>query len=513
MKFPHEVEMIFRRFYSLVILTLFTLSLGGQTITRGPYLADPKTGEMSIRWEVDQKSSGRVYYGQDKSLKQSVKAVLLGAQFDHFLYEAELKELSPGADYFYQVKVKRKRGTLGHFQAPPELDATCTFAISGDSRSNPQIFTKIVAGIAQTNPDFVISMGDLVADGGNYNQWNENYFIPAAQLIAERPFISTLGDHEAGGDDGALFEHFLFPDLEYEKLWYSFDYGMVHFISLDYRHVDSEEMKTWFQEDIQSSKGKWNIVFMHRPTYNLGGHRSFWGNPVWPDLFQEYEIDVVFAGHSHIYERFHPVYKGKAGNWSVTYVTTGGSGAGLYEAVQHPVLAFAKSINHYADVHVSDEQFELRVYQIDGGLLDSLTISKNTDGSQDSQYLASASSRDELDVMSRFARPISRSLESPPLLYRPAAAIVKLKAGAITSPVKFELRLSDVSLENYKMVPYSGELIPGVDQEVTLSIYGLSDLKISSWGHIDPPFRIEAIYEQGDIKGTVEGKLLSLRAW
>ena len=83
--------MIFRRFYSLVILTLFTLSLGGQTITRGPYLADPKTGEMSIRWEVDQKSSGRVYYGQDKSLKQSVKAVLLGANLTIFYMKPNSK--------------------------------------------------------------------------------------------------------------------------------------------------------------------------------------------------------------------------------------------------------------------------------------------------------------------------------------------------------------------------------------------------------------------------------------
>jgi len=505
--------MILRNHISLIVLLVFALSLTGQTLTKAPYLANPTPGGMTIRWEVDKKSSGRVYYSQNQSLKKSSKAVLLGEKSGHFLYEATISDLVPGADYHYRVKVGRKKGDLLQFRSPPNNDANCTFAISGDSRSKPQIFAQIVSGISKSNPDFVISMGDLVADGSNLDQWNENYFGPAASLISNTPFISTLGDHEVGGDDGVLFKYFLFPDLNHEKLWYSFDYGLVHFISLDYRHADSEEMQAWFQKDIQDSKGRWNIVFMHRPTYNLGGHRSFWGNPIWPDLFQANEVDVVFAGHSHIYERFYPVYNGEKGDWTVSYVTTGGSGASLYEAVQHPVLAYSKSINHYVDVSVSSEKFEFHVYQIDGTAIDSLSIIKNSDGSQGQQYLASARSRDELDIIGIFAGPISRSLDSPPLLYRAAELKIKLYPESLANPVKFELELSEASLPNYKMVPFTGELLPGVDQEITLSIYGMTDLKITSWGNIDPPFRIEAKYEQNQISGTVQGKLLKIRAW
>lgn len=497
-----------------VLLTLvFAFSVNGQNMTKGPYLADPQLGSISIRWELDQENTGKVYYGQNSKLKHKVKARLLGKVSGHYLYEAKLTDLLLDATYKYQVKIGRKKGDVYTFQAPPDAQASCSFAISGDSRSQPKIFSQIVAGISNSDPDFVISMGDLVENGGNFEQWDKFYFGPAEKLIAERPFISTLGDHEGSGDDGALFNHYLFPELEYEKLWYSFDYGMVHFVSLDYRHADSEKMQDWFRQDMAASKGKWNVVFMHRPTYNLGGHRSFWGNPDWPDLFREYRVDVVFGGHSHIYERFYPVYSGEQNSWTITYITTGGSGAGLYEAIQHPVLAYAKSTNHYADVKVSAESFELQVYEIDGTPMDSLVITKNANGTQADDYLASARSRRELDIMGVFAGPISWSLDSPPLFHRPANKEFNLNAGSISEPIKFKLRLSETSLPNYKMEPYVGELIPGQNLEILLKIWGKSDLKVSGWGQIDPPFRIIAEYEQDKIKGAVQGKSLRMRSW
>ena len=355
-------------------------------------------------------------------------------------------------------------------------------------------------------------MGDLVADGGDHDQWDENYFKPAAELIAERPYISTLGDHE-GRDDGVLFNHFLFPELESDKLWYSFDYGMVHFISLDYRHADSEEMKAWFSEDVEASQGRWNIVFMHRPVYNLGGHRSFWGNPVWPDLFRQHQVDVVFGGHSHIYERFMPVYSDEPGSWTISYITTGGAGAGLYDAVQHPVLAYSKSMNHYVSVEATSGQLNIRTYEIDGALMDSLVIAKGEDNTQSEVYLAQAIPRDELDIMGVFARAISRSLDAPPLFYRPALKRVKLKTDFLTQPVQFTLRLSDSSLVNYKMDSYSGVLVPGEELDIELKILSKTDMQVSGWGEIDPPFRMVADYKQGAIEGTLQGKLLRMRSW
>ena len=499
---------------SLLLVLCVTLSLSAQVITKGPYLASPKTGGMKIRWELDKKKSGKVLYGTQSKLNQTQKAVLLGEAHGHFLYEASLDNLETDTEYNYQIALGFKKGELYQFKSPPSMAAPCNFAISGDSRSKPQIFTKIIEGLGQSNPDFIISMGDLVEDGGNYEQWDKFYFEPAGELIAGRPFISTLGDHEGSGDDGKLVEHFLFPELEHEKLWYSFDYGMAHFISLDYRYADSKEMMEWFETDMQASQGKWNIVFMHRPAYNLGGHRSFWGNPHWPDLFQKHKIDMVFGGHSHIYERFHPVYTEGNEEWAITYITTGGSGASLYESVQHSVLEYAQSVNHYADIDLDADKLTLRTYEINGKLMDSLIIGKNPDGSQSADYLNTATLRDEMDIIGLFVGPISWALEYPPLPERPAYKRFTLNSGQISKPIEFEFRLSDASRENYIMESFSGVLEPGVDQDVVLKIRRTEGgVKISPWGDIEPSFRIEAVYKQGAIEGITQGSHVNMISW
>lgn len=502
-----------QRFMYRLLLVVFVISLSAQVITKGPYLAEPGPGAIKIRWELDGASQGRVYFGHDSKLNKSQKAVLLGEVANHYLYEVSLDELNPGVSYKYQVKIDRLKGDVYEFTAPPLADAACNFAISGDSRSRPQIFSKIIDGMAHSDPDLVISMGDLVEDGGNYEQWDRFYFGPAKELISSRPFVSTLGDHEGSGDEGVLFNHFLFPELEYENLWYSFDYGLVHFVSLDYRHADSEEMMEWFEEDIQASDARWKIVFMHRPPYNLGGHRSFWGNPHWPDLFQKHRVDVVFGGHSHIYERFHPVYTQGNEDWPITYITTGGSGASLYEAVQHPVLAYAKSANHYADVQLDHDVFKLSTYQIDGELLDSLIINKNLDGTLGKEYLAKAAPRNELDILGLFAGPISWALDYPPLPERAAYKRFTLNSGELSEAIHYELKLSEESLKNYRMEPHGGVLEQGIDQDVELKIWSRGGVSIDPWGHIDPPFRIETHYKQGSLEGIMEGKYLGMISW
>ena len=116
---------------------------------------------------------------------------------------------------------------------------------------------------------------------------------------------------------------------------------------------------------------------MHRPTYNLGGHRVAWGKDVWPELFRENKIDIVFAGHSHLYERFYPLRPmSKPDAWPVTYITTGGAGASLYEAIENPSMAYTKSINHFLKVDIHKNKIRLKAIGIDGEILDSISWEK-----------------------------------------------------------------------------------------------------------------------------------------
>lgn len=173
------------------------------------------------------------------------------------------------------------------------------------------------------------------------------------------------------------------------KTWYSLDIGLVHSVFLDdytgsngtdmsvvgsarwlaYR----EEQLAWLKADLASvdrTVTPWVIVFKHNPYYNTWGNHqcqcsstifeiadadaeNCWkgvyksGTPHYEphcglqakleDVYVQYKVNLVMAGHVHAYERTHKIYKNKVDTAKgVYYVTTGG--AGNYEGHAGPRL-------------------------------------------------------------------------------------------------------------------------------------------------------------------------------
>jgi predicted phosphodiesterase len=479
-----------------------------QTIKKGPYLAEPGRLSMTIRWECDQPDDTEVYFWPDESPGKTHKARLIGEKFGAYLYEAQLTGLQPDTKYFYQVIIGNTKSPVSYFKTTPEKKSAIKFIAMGDSRSNPDIFKVVVDRANNLAPDFIISMGDLVENGGNYQQWEDFYFGVVSDVINHIPLISTLGDHEGDGDNGELFRYFLYPDLSVNALWFSFDYGAAHFVSLDYRHPDNEEMIEWFKTDMSETDAKWKFVYYHRPSYNLGGHRSTWGKEIWPALFREYQVDIVFAGHSHIYERFYPLRpSAQPDAWPVTYITTAGAGAGLYEIVEHPYLAVTKSINHFSYIELNDDQLNFSVYLNDGSVLDQFSITK-TSGKYDSAYLSLVKPQEELDVLGIFASAISPTLSSIPLFEEPARVNIEMESSLIPIAVEYVITLSGESENFYRMEPVKGLLQQGKNEKVTLNIYSKKELTLGRWGEIYPQLRLQAIYKTASGEEKIIGSAI-----
>ncbi len=100
--------------------------------------------------------------------------------------------------------------------------------------------------------------------------------------------------------------------------YYSFDYANVHIVALDTQLAMRDEdgraaMKQWLMDDLASNDLDWTVVMFHHPPYTKGDHDS--DNPIGGDtsifvvreeftpVFEEYGVDLVYSGHSHIYER------------------------------------------------------------------------------------------------------------------------------------------------------------------------------------------------------------------
>ncbi len=61
--------------------------------------------------------------------------------------------------------------------------------------------------------------------------------------------------------------------------YYSFDYGNVHFVSLDSQlsardKIQRDAMRGWLIADLSSNQLDWTVVIFHHPPYTKGSHDS-----------------------------------------------------------------------------------------------------------------------------------------------------------------------------------------------------------------------------------------------
>jgi 3',5'-cyclic AMP phosphodiesterase CpdA len=128
------------------------------------------------------------------------------------------------------------------------------------------------------------------------------------------PFYAALGNHDQPGNRN-------YPPFNMNgQRYYSFVKGPARFVVLDTNFVEPAQLQ-WFERTLRSSTDEWKIVYFHHPIYSDGDRHG-------PDvslrvllepLLVQYGVDVVLAGHEHIYERIKP-QKG------ISYFIVGSSG-------------------------------------------------------------------------------------------------------------------------------------------------------------------------------------------
>ena len=483
---------------------IFAFSLFAQSITKEPYLIMPGETDMIVRVETDGEISCTINYGFTESeLAKSSNGTLRGTKESHYLYEFNLTNLDAGKKYFYQVSVGNNKSDIQHFVTYKKEEKNIHFAAMGDSRSHPDDFEMVMQNVEQSNPSFIISMGDLVKDGGTFAEWDKYFFKVAKDVIANTPLVSVIGDHEGNDDNGELFRHFLKTTQPFNKQWFSFDYGDVHFIALDYRWPDSQEMLSWFVNDITKSTARWTIVYMHRPSYNFSEHQSAWGQDKWPKLFRDNKVDIVFAGHSHIYERFYPMAPSDEPNsWPVTYITTGGAGAGMSRPDIYDPLAKVSSKNHFVDVVVTGDTLKLKTIGKNHIIIDSLNIIKVGD-THNNEYLDLVQDQNMVNLESSFIRSIALKLHYIPTNSYDVPGVELELNSTVSSEIPFTVKLADESINNYEMPEVGGVLPANGSKKVNLKIMGKVDISLGDWNKLSPNLKIKLVYTYNSEKDSL----------
>jgi hypothetical protein len=73
----------------------------------------------------------------------------------------------------------------------------------------------------------------------------------------------------------------------------------------------------------------------------------------------------------------------------VTYITSGGAGAGLYGVERSVYHASAEKKHHFCIFDIAGDRLTMDAIDIDGNIIDHLKVTK-TDGGLDREYLATA---------------------------------------------------------------------------------------------------------------------------
>jgi hypothetical protein len=206
--------------------------------------------------------------------------------------------------------------------------------------------------------------------------------------------LPSIGNHEQDGVNYLAYFHL--PGSN--RFFYSCDIGPVHVLTLDYRSAKAtDEQFEFVAADLRASKARWKIVLLHYPMFNLGGHGALWGHESYLPLFRETRVDLVLAGHSHVYERFRPLRpKDESGGWAIQHITTGGGGAPLNDIVPDPSLVATFKKHHFVVFTATAERMDARCIDIEGQEIDAFTMKKDRAGRQSADFLANVYGEEDL---------------------------------------------------------------------------------------------------------------------
>lgn len=341
------------------------------------YLQKVTRESITIMWETpDRYSWSKLRYRLMGDTTWIEKSFLEKTKF----HEIPLQGLIPDTTYEYQVSMdgsgQWSPSWPAVFTTAPDAIQTFRAVVYGDSRTRSDVHREVIESITKNEPDILFHTGDFVEYGKNYQGWDIEFFHPAADLLAYVPLYPVIGNHEYNGEERMWYYDFFSPPGNEE--WYAFTYGCARFVILDsnFNFKPKGEQYTWLVEEFQSSgyaNSKWQIVLFHHPPYTSGSHR---GDEVpvtdyLVPLFEENDVDMVFSGHNHHYERSF-----KDG---IYYIVTAGGGAWLYafnNVDLNPYSQVRNKIYHHTtlDFYCSDDYLELNAWDTSLNLIDGPVI-------------------------------------------------------------------------------------------------------------------------------------------
>jgi hypothetical protein len=346
------------------------------------------------------------------------------------ILHATLSDLDPSTQYYYRPACS---GALFSFRTPPSMDLLTSFSLGVFADLGPIDGQASTERLAQLSVNGYIFAGDIgYADDAFMHASSYvsrlNEFLDTISPISSRvPIMVVPGNHEAEdhtpvcllspacrngyGNFSAYNCVWNNPryDDRHHSMWYSFDYGPVHFVmtntETDYDGAPLEpygevgfiptgkfgrpgEYEAWLKQDLESTPtDSFIIVVGHRPISVMNDKTDPYVTPLNSNIISliNSHADAYLSGHVHYYTRSIPKLPNLA-----TLISVGGAGCDEWdqrtiqdtregETAQYQYFAYGDEqtvgILNYNSSRPHQLEFEI-IRSRDGGIVDTVTINK-----------------------------------------------------------------------------------------------------------------------------------------
>jgi uncharacterized protein (TIGR03437 family) len=370
--------------------------LRAASLERHPYLQKIRADGATVMWTTREAGQGAVEFSTDGLFRQSAPARVTEfpasrtrLPFTYYQYEADLPGLEPGAEYQYRVRVDGSLAAPSSSFRTADRAGAFSFVVLGDSGVAGPAQAEILRRIAlePRKPAFILHTGDMAYPNGTFAELEQNHFGPARDLLRQVCLFATPGNHEYYSELGGPFLSAFSPPLDGVPAqgrgrYYSFDWCNAHFVCVDSNSASNLSMLEWLDRDLRASRQFWKIAFMHHPPYTDGHHENTVEvarvrERISP-IFERHNVQLVFTGHDHNYQRTKAVVGGIAQADPYAgpkYVVTGGGGGPLFEVTQDsPHVEVARRAHHYVWADVEGGVLRIRAMGVNpDAVLDSVS--------------------------------------------------------------------------------------------------------------------------------------------
>jgi predicted MPP superfamily phosphohydrolase len=190
--------------------------------------------------------------------------------------------------------------------ALPNRPDTVKFVAFGDMGTGDKAQYEIGALMNQAREsfkyDFVIMLGDNLYGSQKPEDFVTKFETPYKPLLdAGVKFYAALGNHDQQTN------RFYKPWNMNGERFYTYTKKDVRFFVLDSDYLDRKQLD-WLENELKTTTDDWKIAYFHHPLYSSGGRHGSETDlrVILEPLFMKYQVNAVFSGHDHIYERVKP---------------------------------------------------------------------------------------------------------------------------------------------------------------------------------------------------------------